>query len=98
MDQDTRRELDRIWAEIYVTQMVTARVAAAQFDPEEIERWHDRVLKQIERHGAGKPEMLADHTRSLDRLFVLLRQTSRRYASGSRRSGGRSRPEAPPDR
>lgn len=48
MEKAERIELNQLWAELRAMQLITARLAARQFNHQEIELWHDNLVRSFE--------------------------------------------------
>ncbi|PNU05821.1 hypothetical protein [Novosphingobium guangzhouense] len=72
MDEDLRGELNRMWAELRVMQLVTARLAARQFDRAEIERWNEAMVAAFEAREDFSAEYRANMVRALDEMGRIL--------------------------
>lgn len=73
MDEDLRLAIQQLNTRIIVLQAVIARIVERDFSPEEIESWHDALLRTFERSRATRPTELAALTAALDETFRILR-------------------------
>ena len=83
MDDDLRRELNRLHADIAILRMALSRIWSRHFDSSETAAWHERMIARFEADHSPEPEILALMCEALDKLTPHLAFAAREWESRS---------------
>lgn len=73
MEKAERTELNQLWAELRVMQLLTARLAVREFSANELEAWYQRMITMYEDRTDVSYISQASMVLALERMGKLLR-------------------------
>lgn len=73
MEKAERIELNKLWAELRVMQLLTARLAVREFSADELEAWYQRMITMYEDRTDVSYISQASMVPALERMGQLLR-------------------------